>query len=129
MTEGELLARAVGESLGVPSSDPPPLLQAAGILRNHQRFTHGHFHARCLYRDGLNRPPEYVRVMVNEKSYPLEKAPGAGNDFTNGVLYTGFLSINDPAPQHYFVASNGATTIRIPREGARSGPFIVPEVE
>ena len=128
MTEGELLARAVGESLGVPSSDPPPLLQAAEFYEITSVSTRP-FHARCLYRDGLNRPPEYVRVMVNEKSYPLEKAPGAGNDFKNGVLYTGFLSINDPAPQHYFVASNGATTIRIPREGARSGPFIVPEVE
>ena len=125
--EGELLARAMGEFMGVPASDPPPFLHAAELYQLSGRGKET-FHARCIYRDLLDRPPKEVRVVVNDQEIDLHPENPANKNFAQGVLFTGFITVSEPINRHYFTASNGSKRIRLPREGARPGPFTLPDL-
>ncbi|MEW6236934.1 MAG: M14 family zinc carboxypeptidase [Candidatus Omnitrophota bacterium] len=122
--EGELIVRAIGERLGVPASDPPPYLHSAEFYEL-SRVQKRVFHARCLYRDLLGRPPEYVRVIVNEKPIDLEAMKGQELDYNRGVLFEGNITVDAAVNSHYFLASNSYKICRIPNEGSRPGPFIL----
>ncbi len=125
MTEGELIVYAFAETLGVPSGDPPPFLHAAEIyeLVGNSRKK---YHVRCVYRDMMNRPPEYVRVMLGDKPYDL-KPVASGNaeyDYRIGVLYSGYIMSTEAVASHSFVTSNGSRTYSIPHNGHRIGPLL-----
>ncbi|NPU96100.1 MAG: hypothetical protein HPY51_02645 [Candidatus Omnitrophica bacterium] len=124
LTEGEMIVRALGECRDITPQDPPPYLHAAELydLTGSRKNQPGH--VRCVYRDLLGRPPEYVRLYINETPYDLKPVTGGNDpDYRAGVLYTGFYSLEQEINQHHFEASNGSHGIRIPAEGAFVGPF------
>jgi hypothetical protein len=123
--EASLLMYAVAEALGVPASDPPPYLHAAEVYRMDGNRVPS-FHVRCVYRDLQNRPPEYVRAYINDQVVDLQPADSNQQNYNQGVLYTGFVNTETRINTHYFTASNGSKTVRIPEVGARPGPFSVP---
>lgn len=127
MAEASLLMYAVAEALGVPASDPPPYLHAAEVYRMDGNSIPA-FHVRCVYRDLQNRPPQFVRVVINGNEYELKPAGIEPLDYQQGVLYTGFIELETRINNHYFTASNGSKEIRIPEQGARPGPFSVPVI-
>lgn len=127
--EGELSIRALGEQLGVPGSDPPPYLHAAEFYRSTGNAGES-YHVRCVYRDLLERPPVYVRVLVNGKSYELTPVSyeGVEPNFQTGVLYTGFLDLDDDINTHIFTTSNGSREFTIPAFAPRTGPLVLSEL-
>jgi hypothetical protein len=120
--EGELFARGVAEILGIVSSDPPPFLLAAECYEL-TGSPANQFHVRCVYRDLLNRPPEYVRVVVNDTAYNLTPVGPQNRNFSQGVTYSGFLTLDPGEFAHYFLTSNGSQSRRLPDQGTRPGPF------
>lgn len=122
--ESSLLIYAVAEALGVPASDPPPYLHAAEVYRMDGNRV-PQFHVRCVYRDLQNHPPEYVRVVINDQEIELQPADTEQSNYSQGVLYTGFVNTDARINTHYFKASNGSKTVRIPEVGTRPGPFSV----
>ncbi len=122
--EGELLVRAIGQFLGVPASDPPPFLHGAQFY-NLTQSGDKVFQAHCIYRDLLNRPPEYVRVVVDGKEYNLHAIDAQDTDYKQGKIYTGFIPIQNKVNKHHFIATNGSKTIRIPNTGERPGPYLL----
>ncbi|RJP32617.1 MAG: hypothetical protein C4527_05700 [Candidatus Omnitrophota bacterium] len=124
MVEGELMARAIGQSVGVPASDPPPFLHGAECYEN-AGLTAQTFHVRCIYRDLLNRPPEFVRVVVNEEPFELFPVNTETPDYQKGVIFAGFVEAKTESNRHYFQASNGSNTFRVPYAGERAGPYLL----
>lgn len=126
-TDGELLAYALAEALGVPASDPPPFLHAAEMYEI-VGAAGQIFHVRCVYRDLLNRPPEYVRVTVGEQSSDLKpvRLDNGELNYQTGVLFTGFISSKETIAVHSFSASNGSRTRSLPQNGTRIGPLLYP---
>ncbi|MBI1389243.1 MAG: hypothetical protein GC154_12425 [bacterium] len=123
MLDGELLARGLGEALGAPAPPPPPFIQAARVndLIKEKRNA---FAFECVYRDLQNRPPTYVRVMVNDSAYEMTPAASGGDpDYSKGVLYTGFVTLDARDNTHYFEVSNGELTARSPQTGVWPGPY------
>jgi len=125
LVEGECLVCAIGESFGLSGGDPPPYLLGAGFY-DPSSTEKNPFSVQCIYRDLQNRPPEYVQVVVNEKKYSLAKVATPNMDYRTGVIYVGFVPIEKPENEHYFITSNGSRTFRIPREGTRPGPYGFP---
>ncbi|MBN2326217.1 MAG: hypothetical protein JXR73_03615 [Candidatus Omnitrophica bacterium] len=125
-TEGQLFVYALAEILGVPASDPPPFLHAAEMYEN-IGAANQEFHVRCVYRDLLNRPPEYVRVFVDDQAFDLKPVmdPAGELDYQNGVLYIGYVSSKATVGSHSFVASNGSRTFTLPQNGRRIGPLLL----
>jgi len=125
LLEGELLIRAIGERLGVSGSDPPPCLHAAEFYRLVGK-TGEMYHVRCVYRDLLGRPAQYVRVLVNGKPYDLKPVSenGKAPDSQTGILYTGFLTMEDEINNHVFVTSNGSREFKTPASAPRTGPLM-----
>lgn len=126
MIEGELMVRSLAEHLGIKASDPPPYLHGAEIYRQ-VGVNQNTFHVRCIYRDLHNRPPTYVRVVINDKPYDLFRVPNQSRDNNHGVIYSGFISLKGPEHQHYFLTTNGSRSHRVPRIGSRPGPFLLNE--
>lgn len=125
LTEGELIIRALGECLGIPSPDPPPYLHAAELYELSGSRKNQPGHARCVYRDLQGRPPEYVRLVINDT--PLELKPvtdGKEPDYRAGVLYTGFYRVEQEVNHHHFETANGSRTARVPPEGEFLGPLL-----
>ena len=120
--EGELIARAFGESLNIQDSDPPSYLHAAQVTPI-SRGDRNAFAFQCVYRDLQNRPPEYVRVIVDEDVYELAPADATQTDYARGVLYVGFPEMKNRDNTHYFTASNGSSTTRSPQVGVWPGPY------
>ncbi|MFB3787650.1 MAG: M14-type cytosolic carboxypeptidase [bacterium] len=124
LTEGELMLRALGESLGIPSLDPPPYLHAAELYELTESQKNQPSHARCVYRDLLGRPPEFVRLYINDTPYELKPVTeGKEPDFRAGIPYTGYYRVEQEVNRHHFEAANGSRTVRIPAEGDFLGPF------
>ncbi|MDP8242454.1 MAG: M14-type cytosolic carboxypeptidase [Candidatus Hinthialibacter antarcticus] len=120
--EGEMVVRAFGESLNIQASDPPPYLlsaQASPLSRGDRNA----YAFQCVYRDLNNRPPEYVRVVVDEETYELAPADATQADYARGVLYVGFAGMKNRDNTHYFTASNGSSTTRSPQVGVWPGPY------
>lgn len=126
-TEGQLLTYALAEALGVPASDPPPFLHAAEIYEIAEPAGKT-FHARCIYRDLLNRPPQYVRIAIGGQSFDLQPSQIAATalDYRLGVLYTGYFQSSETVGSHFFSASNGSRIDRVPQAGSRIGPLLHP---
>ncbi len=124
-TEGQLLAYALAEALGIPASDPPPFLHAAEIYEIAEPAERT-FHVRCIYRDLLNRPPLYVRVTVGDQPIDLQasRIGTAELDYRLGVLYTGYFQSRETVGSHFFSASNGSRIAQIPQTGSRVGPLL-----
>ncbi|MGC9328354.1 MAG: M14-type cytosolic carboxypeptidase, partial [Candidatus Hinthialibacter sp.] len=124
-SEGRLFVYALAEILGVPASNPPPFLHAAEMYEM-IGAAGKKFHVRCVYRDLLNRPPEYVRVLVDEQAVDLKPvmAPDRELDYQTGVLYTGYVSSPEKTASHTFAASNGSRTVTLPQTGSRIGPLL-----
>jgi murein tripeptide amidase MpaA len=124
-TEGELIVHAFAETLGVPSGDPPPFLHAAELyeLVGNARKK---YHVRCVYRDMMNRPPEYVRIMLGDKTHDLKpvSVENVECDYRVGVLYSGYITSTEAVASHSFVTSNGSRTYSIPHVGHRIGPLL-----
>jgi len=122
LQEGELFIRAIGEHLGVQGSNPQPYLHNAHLLSCVAREGEA-IPVQCIYRDLLNRAPTNVSVVVNEKSYPLEKV-GDLDVYSQGVLYSGFIPAEKGENTFYFQAENVDASVRIPKTGAWVGPFV-----
>ncbi|MBZ0255368.1 hypothetical protein K8I31_04870 [bacterium] len=120
--EGELVVRAFGELHEIQASDPPPLLFAAQV-EPLSRGDRNAFAFQCVYRDLHNRPPESIRVVIDEDSYELQPADAGQTDYAKGVLYVGFAEMKNRDNTHYFTASNGSTTARSPQVGVWPGPY------
>ncbi len=125
MTEGALVIYALADSLGVAASDPPPFLHGAELFRTPMQSGES-FHVRCIYRDILNRAPQFVNVVINDKEYELKPADSSNQNYRQGVLYTGFFALDRLVNSHYFTASNGTKTTQIPNTGVRPGPHVIP---
>ncbi len=123
LMEGELLVRAIGAFLGVTASDPSPILHGARFYQA-SAVSSGMLPVQCMYRDSRNRPPEYVRVVMNEKSFELHPLHSGTEQYEQGVIYTGFVPVPNGKNSHFFITANGAKTFRVPAQENRPGPYV-----
>ncbi len=104
----------------VPES-VPPFLMASNLEK--YRFKKGEKAAfSVFYKDVLDRKPEYVKVVIGEKSYPMSTVSESG--FIKGVEYKCDVSIEVPINDYYIEASNGVSKRRIPETYLQPGPYI-----
>ena len=62
---------------------------------------------------------------------PYDLAPVDPNHqrYDQGVLYYGFITLDQPNNSHYFITASASRTRRIPRDSVQPGPFLVPVVK
>lgn len=120
--EGELFVRALAEKWGITDPNPPPYLHGARVFELSER-ENPIFAAHCVYRDLLGRPPEYVRITINETQHELQPVSTLEPDYAKGVLYAGFIPVEGRDNVHFFSASNGSRETRSPQVGIWPGPY------
>ena len=120
--DGELLIRGIAEYFSMPVPESvPPFLMASNLEK--YRFKKGEKAAfSVFYKDVLDRKPEYVKVVIGEKSYPMSTVSESG--FIKGVEYKCDVSIEVPINDYYIEASNGVSKRRIPETYLQPGPYI-----
>lgn len=122
--EGEWLARAIAAQLGIVDNDPPPYLMAADLYETTANANR-QAHVRCVYRDLLNRPPQFVSLMVNNSAHNLSKVHEEDQNYSDGVLYAGFITLEQAENLCYFTASNGVKNCNVPFKSPIPGPFLL----
>lgn len=108
MTEGEKLVRKVAQKIGISPSEIPPQILAHDFylpsLNPNQQY-----HVRCVYQDALNRPPTTVEFRMNENAIQLRPLSNEQVNFRQGVIFTGFVNIQEEINNASFYVSNGVT--------------------
>jgi len=90
----------------------------------------GPFTLKVVVLDTGNRPPASVRACIDATCWNMSLDPGAGNDgnFVNGEQYA--VAVALPAGtaegqhKHYFIATDGVTTVTLPATGQLAGPVV-----
>ena len=120
--DGELLIRGIAEYFGMPLPESvPPYLFASGTDK--YRYNKGEKAAfRVYYKDVLDRKPEYVKVVIGEKSYPMSSESEAG--YVKGVEFKCDVPVENAFNDYYIEASNGVSKRRIPETYLQMGPYI-----
>ena len=120
--DGELLIRGIAEYFGMPIPESVPPFLMAGNLEKY-RFNKGEKAVfSVFYKDVLDRKPEYVKVVIGEKSYPMSAVSESG--FIKGAEYKCEVPVENPNNDYYIEASNGVSKRRIPETYLQAGPYI-----
>jgi len=82
------------------------------------------FTFQVRYKDQDNDEPEYVKAIVGDIGYTMQKADPTDKDYRTGVLYQLTTPFAKGTYSHYFEASDGSSVARLPATGALAGPTV-----
>ena len=116
-----------GSYSGPTVGNSVPVLSSGGVSPSSGNFITT-FTFTVTYLDADNDPPTYVRVSIDGVYYEMVKQNSGDNDYTNGCVYVYSTKLGLGSHSFYFVASDGADSVRLPSTGWFSGPNVFDDV-